>query len=224
MFAAHIGGIINQRDPWYSNVSLLLHGNGSLADSSLNNFTVTAYNGATTTSTEPKYGSGCLINSAGRFQISPDSALNLTTASFTIELWVSVNSVTGYQVLVFQDDLQSTGQVFQFILSPAGKIVFVYFTSSSRTSGITLTGTTTISVGSWTHVAVSWDGSYIRIFMNGVLELSSPCSAMYTNNVITCVAGVQIGYPFNGKLDDVRLTKACRYISNFTPPTECPNS
>ena len=224
MFAAHLGGVTG--DPWFSSVSLLLHGDGSLADRSVNNFTVTAYNGATTTTTGPKYGSGCLINSAGRFQIDPASALNLTSDQFTIELWVWANSIGGnYQALVFQDDLFTSGQAFQLRLSTTGKIEFTYFTTSSRYSYVTLTGTTTISAGSWVHVAVSWDGSSVRIFLNGALELSSSCSAMYANNVITCVAGDQIGYaPMNGKIDDVRLTKRARYLAAFTPPGPSPDA
>ena len=223
MFAAHLGGVI--RDPWFSSVSLLLHGDGSLADRSVNNFTVTAYDGVTTTSTDPKYGTGCFINTIGYLLIYPTSALNLTSGPFTIELWFRVSGYSFYQAFVLQDDLVSNNQVFQFRLSPTGKVEFIYFTSSSRASAVTLTGTTTISVGSWNHAAVSWDGSSVRIFLNGSVEVTSTCSSMYSNTLETCIGGANHFYPLVGRFDDVRITKGvCRYTAAFTPPGPCPDA
>jgi hypothetical protein len=218
MFAAHLCGF--NGDPWFSSVSLLLHGNGSLVDSSANNFTVTAYNGITTTSTDPKYGSGCFNNTAGYLLVASASALNLTSTSFTIELWFKVSGYSSYQSLVMQDDLMSSNQAFQFRLSSTGKVEFIYFTTSSRASAVTLTGTTTISTDTWNHIAVSWDGSNIRIFLNGSVEVTSACSSMYSNTIGTSIGGVNNYYSLVGRFDDVRITKGvCRYTAAFTPPT-----
>lgn len=225
MFAAHIGGIISQRDPWFSSVSLLLHGNGSLVDSSANNFTVTAFDGLTTTMADPKYGTGCFINASGYLRIAPAGALNLTSAPFTIELWFRVSGYSSYQLLVLQDDLVSDNQAFQFRLSLTGKVEFIYFTTSSRASAVTLTGTSTISLGSWNHAAVSWDGSSVRIFLNGAVEVTSACSSMYSNTLETCIGGANHYYPLVGRFDDVRITKGvCRYTAAFTPPGPCPDA
>ena len=71
----------------------------------------------------------------------------------------------------------------------------------------------------WTHIAVSRQGSTMRMFYNGVLVLSESISTDYT--AASRYIGGWSDYPgrLTGYIDDLRVTKGvARYTSNFMPP------
>lgn len=79
----------------------------------------------------------------------------------------------------------------------------------------------------WTHVAVSRNGSTLRLFVNGVQEASSTVSG-YLDGANDRAEIITLGSNtygandncFKGYIDEVRLTKGVgRYTSNFVVPT-----
>ena len=86
-------------DEYFGSVSLLLHmdgsnGSTSFTDSSSNGFTITASGDAQITTTDPKFGTGCLtLDGTGDYLSTPaDAAFAFGTNDFTVECWVYVNS------------------------------------------------------------------------------------------------------------------------------------
>jgi len=79
---------------------------------------------------------------------------------------------------------------------------------------------TTRPVATWYHVAVSFDGTTYRLFINGILMTSST-----TALVSITTTAVNVGYRplissfMLGKLTDVRIYNVAKYTANFTPPT-----
>jgi hypothetical protein len=75
----------------------------------------------------------------------------------------------------------------------------------------------------WNHLAMSWDGQTVRLFINGSLAWSTPATIAYQTNDQPLTIGGQNGSwwnrNLNGKMDEVRLSTTCRYISNFVPAT-----
>jgi len=69
---------------------------------------------------------------------------------------------------------------------------------------------TPITIGQWTHIAGTYDGSFLRLYINGVPAGEAP----FTANIGPGDAGLYIGGNwssfFNGAIDDVRLWNFCR--------------
>ncbi|MGB4965639.1 MAG: LamG-like jellyroll fold domain-containing protein, partial [Microgenomates group bacterium] len=70
-------------------------------------------------------------------------------------------------------------------------------------------------VRQWAHVAVSYDGTTIRIFVNGV-QCASQNDSVYVDGGTFDVAGVA-DYPMLS--DEIRVSSMARYTSNFIPST-----
>ena len=68
-------------------------------------------------------------------------------------------------------------------------------------------GTTILASGQWYHAAVTYDGSTVRLYVNGVEEGSWSESSMSTPSSDTFQIGCQYGGArhFDGALDDVRV-------------------
>jgi formylglycine-generating enzyme len=65
-----------------------------------------------------------------------------------------------------------------------------------------------ISTGVWHSVVATYDGSYIRTYVDGVLSSQTAKSGAITTSPITMTIGRNSAYScyfFNGKIDDVRL-------------------
>ena len=67
-----------------------------------------------------------------------------------------------------------------------------------------------VSVGEWTHVAGTYDGANVRLYINGALVSSTPFSAnIGAGNAGLYIGGLASSY-FNGLIDEVRLWNICR--------------
>ena len=87
---------------------------------------------------------------------------------------------------------------------------------------LVVTASNTISPGQWNHVAVTRSGTTVRIWINGVASATATSSTnISAGSTLTIARGATGGTQyFNGKLDDLRITKYARYQSSFTPPTQ----
>lgn len=75
------------------------------------------------------------------------------------------------------------------------------------------------TLNTWYHIAISRSGNTLKAFVNGNSIGSTTDSTSYTQQVLNIGQRPSSAYALIGYLDDFRITKAARYISNFTPPT-----
>jgi len=79
------------------------------------------------------------------------------------------------------------------------------------------------NINEWTHIAVTYDGTILRWFMNGALSISlvdTIGTITTTNNlVIGCSLDNTSVDAFNGHIEGLRITSSCLYTTTFTPPT-----
>ena len=145
----------------------------------------------------------------------------------SIELWVYAPSVSSQQGLVTKRATSTiaTG-TWGLRINSGGNL---YFEDITTGTGIVTFGT--LSTSTWTHVAVTRSGSTVRGFLNGSLISSGTSTRDFTNSypLFVGIWGTSggnwpsgtIDSPFNGYIDDLRITKGvARYTANFTPPTQ----
>jgi hypothetical protein len=202
-------------DFYFANVSLLLRGNGSngsttFTDASLNNFSITANGTVQISTTQSKYGGASMYfsGSTSNFLSLPSNSAFTLTGDFTIEFW-AWKSAAGYYDCVIGT---SSGSANFIELTSTRNNFLIYFSSGSVAKTSYNPNDST-----WHHYAVSRSGSSVKMYIDGV-EVASG-----TNSTSFDVSGGYIGkcnaFPFNGYIDDLRVTKGvARYTANFTPP------
>jgi hypothetical protein len=168
-----------------------------------------------------KYGTGSMyFDGSGDWLAGPPTPqTDLGSGDFTIEAWL-YRTASGAA--------SDSGMVSRGAPSTLNGFVFAYTSANVLTfnfnySGAIVTGVTVIPANTWTHVAVSRNGSTFRLFVNGVVDATATSTNSQTTNASDVFyvgrAGYDSGRIVTGYLDDVRLTKgAARYIGNFTPP------
>lgn len=88
-------------------------------------------------------------------------------------------------------------------------------------SWIHVRGVTQLELNRWYHIAMSYDGSFVRIYLNGFEDASAP----KTGNIYVTGQGLHIGWGepghnqyFNGIIDEVRISNIARnFTSTFIP-------
>ena len=144
----------------------------------------------------------------------------LSTGDFTIEMWLNPNTTAQNEFYDCRPSGGGAGTQYPVLYANAGKIFFF-------SNGVDLiTGTTTLTTGTWYHIAVCRSGTSTKMFLNGVQEGSTYTD---TNNYAVgssrpVVMGNGSGSPggtvFNGKISNLRVVKGTAlYTSAFTPST-----
>jgi hypothetical protein len=187
---------------WHLNQSL-----GFQTDSSPNSLpgTSTALaNGST--AVIPK--SATLDGTTSTVAIPNASALNPSFIS--VEAWVKTTS-TGLCSILSKDKTTTTaGRVWQFRVN-GGKVEFIPF---NATTNANLLSTAVVNDGQFHHVCGTWDGSTVRVYVDG----AQSGSAAFAGSLRTAQANaayigrMETGAPnfFPGTLDEVRLSQSAR--------------
>lgn len=230
---------------------LLNYKNVKIVDSS-NSFPVVVVNPETGSyaSTENistsvvKYGTGSIYFNGGTCVRAPNSAANFwnwhtpgsLAGAFTAEMWINPSITTG-QVSPLFSKSDGNSNEYDFSINTSGQLTWRYWISGNTYVTVIDTSGTTIPVGQWTFIAFTYDGTTMRMFINGNLTKSATIASV-GNQIPAASSGATLGLPFSigycnlglggaghhfytGYMDDVRITPGvCRYNASFTPPTE----
>lgn len=179
-------------------------GSGSVVgDYSGQNLNGTAVNSPTwNTTTDSKFGRSLAFSpgSSQYVSVPHNAALNFAT-QMTFAVWVKGS--LGNQMSII--DKGDYGDAFRVLINggTAGERV-----PAVQLKGSTVTGTTAIVSGSWTHIAFTYNGAETKIYVNGSLTdtstavtgaLSTTATTMYIGQ------GGQNSLYFDGTIDDIRL-------------------
>jgi len=188
----------------------------SLVDLSGGGYTSTINNAPTFASTEPKT---FILNGSTQDITLPSNFNNGLTAA-TWEFWLNSAALPTsgtYGQLYIQEN-----SVWLGLYNPSGVVFFGCDLNNGSgwfdNNGGNNTGaktTSTLSANTWYHIAYSWDGSTVRIYLNGNLESTTSTlqSSNGRQNVTILGAGTtprtiggrsQAGYYFNGKISMFR--------------------
>ena len=170
----------------------------TVADSSGNGNTGTISNATWTTG---KYGSALSFNgTSARVNIANSTSLQLSSG-MTLEAWVNPASVTNaWRDVIYKGNDNYYLEGTSANGPPDGGGTFGGASADAFGSGALPTNT-------WSHLAVTYDNTALRLYVNGILAGSQA----KTGNIATSTNQLQIGGDsiygqfFNGKIDDVRI-------------------
>lgn len=214
-----------ESDPYWSNVSLLLHGDGAngsttITDSTGKN-TLTAVGNAQISTAQSKFGgSGLYFDGSGDYVSFPSTANASLDADFTVECFFYCISKNQYAKIIASGNASMSGNAGA--LGVYGYDNKVWFANPTHDG--TFRSTSTINDGQWYHLAITRSGSALRMFVAGILEATATDTSIYDLGL----SGTRIGASgwdgsnghWNGYIDELRITKGvARYTANFTPPS-----
>ncbi|HKV34161.1 MAG TPA: LamG-like jellyroll fold domain-containing protein [Pyrinomonadaceae bacterium] len=161
------------------------------------------------------------LNGTSAYVQGPSSSSLSIAGAITVEAWIKIDSIGAYRTIISKEAFQQagTGGGYRLAITDLGKVRLDLF--QSHNTYTTAIGTTTVTAGVWQHVAAVFDGSQVRIYLNGVLN----GTVATTSGPATGSGNFYLGrfsyplnpYYFNGLIDEARVSNAVLYTSNFTP-------
>ena len=206
-----------------TNTSLLCNfTNAGIIDNTGRNVIETVGNAQVSTSIV-KYGTGSLaFDGTGDYlaaRMTPEVVFG--SGDMTIECWVYANTISGIDTIF---DTRTSGSFGNesFLFQLNAGVPQVWAGSYSGASPVA-EGSAAISTSTWTHIAFTRASGTNRLFVNGTSVASNSNSwtqTLVTSNPYYIGQTVGVDRPFDGYIDDLRITKGvARYTANFTPPT-----
>jgi len=219
--------------------ALLLHMDGSddgttFTDSSWTSsssyvprHTITANGDVTNTRAQEKIGdSSIYFDGTGDYLSSPGSSdWDFETNNFTVESWVNFSDISGTNQLIASAGDYDNGGSWAFMwVQSTSTLEFKYYPSASSTTIISESWSP--STSTWYHVAVvrssdSWylwvDGAQLGSTVSDSTDL--PYSTAELLYVGAQSYNSSVVNPYDGYLDEIRISDSARYTSSFTPST-----
>jgi hypothetical protein len=185
-----------------------------------------AISGSPTVSTS---GSGSLsLTSASSQYISyaQNSAFNLGSGDFTIELWFYANGTQSANCILASQRVNAGVYYGPWAFYSSGTSGSLVFYSSSNGSSFDVASGATIGTyanNTWNHAVICRSGSSIRCYLNGTLGSTTTTSATLVSGTSPIFIGMRapgIDPYFNGYISNFRLVTgtAVYTTSSFTPP------
>jgi len=148
--------------------------------------------------------------------------------AFTCEFWLRPESTTagGYtHMYIDNGGHYGAGQTnFCFTREASGLMLFLMYSGENWKS---CSSNAAINNGTWYHICGIWDGSEMRLYIDGVKQTETQTFTSHdtNNHNIFAVGRWSRGssgsagntYYCDGTVDELRISSSVRYTTNFTP-------
>jgi hypothetical protein len=175
----------------------------SVVDASGNDNTGTTKN--TTWVASGKYGGALSFDGTSAWVTVPDSASLHFSNGFTVEAWVNANGSLGtaWQAVAVKE--RTGGLVFGLYANSNRSLPAAVVTAG--TSAQTAYGTRQLRSARWTHLAETFDGSAVRIYVNGTLRSTTlAAGSLPASTSPLRLGGDSVANEFfRGLIDDARV-------------------
>jgi hypothetical protein len=158
--------------------------------------------GATWT-TSGRFGGALTFNGTnGQVTIADAADLDLTNG-MTLSAWVYPTALSGWRTVVMKEAPASLAYVLYAHDQSPRPAVYIKSGGTERTAG----GTAALPLNTWTHLAGTYDGATLRLYVNGtqVRSVAATGSLISTNGVVTIGGNNVWGEFFAGRIDEVRI-------------------
>jgi hypothetical protein len=133
--------------------------------------------------------------------VPSNAALNLS-AGMTLEAWVRPSVLTSWRSVIMKEQATSLPYAL-YANSDTNTPAASVFT----TAAFSASGPPALDLGSWTHLAMSWDGSVVRLYVDGALVAThtAPGSLLTSTGQLRIGGNSLRGEFFTGQIDEVRV-------------------
>jgi RHS repeat-associated protein len=203
-------------DSSYKGVWHLPNGTSLSANDSTNNGNNGTIRSATATNGAID-GAASLSGSGQYIDVGNLPSLQITGNALTIETWIKTSEAnpSQWERIVVKETPGNYDPYSAFILLRYAGTNLVNFGRSTggAGTGIGVSTASSLTMGAWTHVVGTYDGSQLKIYFNG--NLDGQVSA--TGNIVATSQNVVFGGDttaggenFNGSIDEVRISNSAR--------------
>ncbi len=178
-------------------------GTGTAAADSSGSGNVGALSGATWVTTG-KFGSALSFNGTNSRVHTADSASLDLTNGMTLEAWVRPTAVTNWRTVMLKE-------------GPSGLVYSLYASDGTGPNGFIRVGSVdrgvtappTLPLNTWSHLAITYDGANLRLFLNGTqAAVTAGTGSMTATTGALRIGGNAVWSEwFSGLIDEVRIYK-----------------
>jgi len=201
-------------DPFFANVASLIHFDGPNGSTTFTDQKPVAwtilYGSPALSTAQYKYGGSSLYSTASGI-ITSAALAPIGASDYTWEFYLYLTSTSGIQILA---NLRSGSNPNNPELYLNSGVITYYALQADQIIGSTL------STGTWYHIALSRESGNSRLFVNGTQVGSTYAdSNTYASEKLIYASNYTSNFPTQGYIDEARLTIGVgRYTTNFTPP------
>lgn len=200
-------------DPFWENVTCLLHFDNNLNDISGNNLSFTS-SGVTFDNAVKKIGEYSAkfdgVNSSHITATTPGTS-TLFVDDFTIEMWFNPTNFSVQRSLVETRKSGGSGGVYVYTATTTGYLAL-------NANNVVTNSTVSPIAGQWNHIAIQRSGSIMSVWLNGVSVITYTTSTSYPDSYLRLGNEMSLTQPFLGYIDEFKITNGvARYTSKFTP-------
>ncbi|HZL92980.1 MAG TPA: LamG-like jellyroll fold domain-containing protein, partial [Vicinamibacterales bacterium] len=190
----------------------------STTDGSGNSNTGTV-SGATWT-TAGRFGNALQFDGSNdRVNVADAASLDLTTG-MTLAAWVYPTSATGWRAVVMKEATSSTEAYLLYANDSANRPAGYVRAGGSLRS---VRGTAALPVNTWSHVATTYDGTTLRLFVNGTqVGTLAVTGAIATSNRALRIGSKGSTRYFAGRIDEVRVFNRALSVSELQGTMNAP--
>lgn len=178
---------------------------------------LTLYNSASISTAQSKFGGSSLLmgapsNTGAMLADRPSLRLGVSS-DCTIECWCMSTNNAQIGVLFSKDN---------------GASPYAHFTYNNNqwqwyadSGSVMIAPASGVAVNTWMHIALVRQGTTWTLYQNGISLGSSSASATFGNNTLPFIVGNYgaLSAPWQGYIDEFRISNVARYTGNFTPPS-----
>ncbi len=193
---------------WPASYKAVWHfSNNSFADATSNNNNGT---NSGTTNAAGKIGDGRSFSGSNEITVSNHASINLN-ANFTLEAWVRRTINTSNHGILGKG---ANGYVLGVDWPQGGADnLNLWLNFPSPGPGYQLFHTGPIGLNTWQHVAATFDGEYVRLYIDGVLDYTNsnvPASTFLADAGLLRIGNGNGSGKWVGQLDEVRISSTAR--------------
>jgi hypothetical protein len=150
-----------------------------------------------------KFGSALSFNGASSWVTVPDATSLDLTNGLTLEAWVRPSTLSGWRTALLKESAGGLSYALYAHNNTPNPAVTVQIGGGDRSAE----GTSPLPLNTWTHLAATYDGAQLRLYVNGV----QAGSRAQTGNIAVSAAPLRVGGNavwtefFAGLIDEVRV-------------------
>ena len=150
-----------------------------------------------------KFGAALSFNGTSSWVTVPDASTLDLTNGMTLEAWVKPTALSGWRTTLLKESAGGLAYGLYANDNTPNPAITVQIAGVDRSA----VGTSQLPVNTWTHLAATYDGAQVRLYVNGV----QAGSRAQTGNMVVSTGPLRVGGNavwtefFAGLIDEVRV-------------------